>query len=96
MAKMASLYEETTRQMATLITEDEWLEKYQPTTDTPLADYGEDLRTVRLTPRVNVWTLIEEDEKLSIVNGLALVNRIGHYLTYKPWDIDDEIVVEVR
>ena len=97
MAKMASLYEETTRPMATSITEDEWDQQYNPLNDSLLQDHGRDLELVMLQPKDQIWTLVEaENEKLFIRNGYHIVNRIGYYITQKPWFPSDDIVVEVR
>lgn len=93
MAKMSSLHAEQT--MSRIITEDEWDHTYYPISDSPLNTWGEDLRLVRLTPKNNVWTLIEVDDQLLIVNGMHMVNRIGYYLTHLPWENEEVIVVKV-
>jgi hypothetical protein len=42
-----------------------------------------------------VWTLVENDGALSIVNGFHLVNRIGHFITDEPYKGDEPLEIPV-
>lgn len=52
------------------------------------------LAYVKEKPR-NVWTYIDGEEGTVIVNGYHLVNRIGHFVTYKPAEPETFYEVEV-
>jgi hypothetical protein len=90
MAKMASLHEETTRPATITITEDQWYAGYAPMTHTPL-DTVDDYVPVR-----NVWTLVDTDDKLYIVNGYHVVNKIGYHITEERWKHGQEIEVRIN
>jgi len=47
--------------------------------------YGNDLKWVMHADPMCVWTLIDNEGSLIIVNGFALVNRIGYFLTELPF-----------
>ncbi len=90
MAKMASLYEETTRQtQAIQITEDQWYARYAPMTDSPLDDVDD------YVPVRNVWTLVETDGSLYVLNGFHVVNKIGYHITEERWARGEEIEVRI-
>lgn len=42
-----------------------------------------------------VWTLVENDGKMSILSGFHLVNRIGHFITDTPHTGDDMLEIPV-
>jgi len=77
----------------------EWFETYKPKKnhlnrnhDTEMfetydIELGYVLATADLEPN-RVWTLIEGDVGLWIVNGYHLVNRLGYYITEKPFEGD--------
>ena len=48
--------------------------------------YGVELDYISTYPAEYVWTLISSDEKLHIRNGYRIVNRLGYFITKKPWD----------
>jgi hypothetical protein len=93
MAKMASLYEEMNR----AITEEEWDVQYEPVNNSPLETYGRDLELVMLFPSDQVWTLVDGDQHdMVILSGYRLVNRIGYYLTKKPFFPEENITVIIE
>jgi len=89
MAKMASLHEETTRPATISITEDQWINGYNPITHSPVD------KVDNFVPERNVWTLVEADDKLYILNGFRVVNKIGSHITEERWKYGQEIEVKV-
>ena len=78
---------------------DEWFDKYKPITNDHdeiriYETYGADLNYINSMPANFVWTLVDGDEDSVVVNGRAFVNRLGYYLTKKPHNTNDIIVVE--
>jgi len=69
---------------------DTWLETYKPIVN-PKDDtmywesFGNDLIELKKHKLHNIWTLIEEDGKEYIVNGIRLINRISFILTKQAW-----------
>ena len=93
MAKMASLHAEKTQ----VITEFEWDMQYEPINDSLLETFGKDLELVMLFPSDQVWTLVESDHYgMAVINGYHLVNRIGYYLTKKPFFPEETITVPIE
>lgn len=48
--------------------------------------YGDDLAFIYHCDKFHVWTLVETDtggEK--IIEGMRFVNRIGYFVTVRPW-----------
>jgi hypothetical protein len=90
MAKMASLYEETTRPTTVTITEDQWIHAYSPITHSPVD------KVDSFVPERNVWTLVETDDKLYILNGFRIVNKIGYHITEERWKHGQEIEVRIN
>jgi hypothetical protein len=91
MAKMASLYEETTRPpMAITISEDHWINAYIPITHSPIDTVSD------LIPERHVWTLVEAEGNLYILNGYRVVNKIGYHITEETWEPGYEIEVSVN
>ena len=76
-----------------IISDDVWYETYQPE-DKMYETYGEDLDYIKSMPAGYVWTLLDGDEDSVVVNGRAFVNRIGYYISKKPHNTNDLIVVE--
>lgn len=56
--------------------------------------YGDDLQFVVAQPQNKVWTWVDSDEGTVILNGYHLVNRIGYFVTEKPWSVEQAIQVE--
>lgn len=84
------------------ITNEQWEKTYLPIVNPITGDcdtsysfetYGEELDYVRSHDEHNVWTEIDGDNGVYIVNGYCLVNRIHYYVTEVPWTEDVEIVV---
>lgn len=38
----------------------------------------------------NVWTLVDAEEELYIIAGMHFVNRMGYFITEKPWEHEME------
>ena len=47
--------------------------------------YGAELNFVRNQHENKVWTLVEEDGVMFIISGFHFVNRVGYFVTEKPW-----------
>lgn len=87
MAKMASLHAE--KNQVTQITEDQWDARYIPITHTPVD------KVDNFVPDRHVWTLVDVDGDLYIVNGYATVNKIGYHITENKWALGEYIEVKV-
>ena len=57
--------------------------------------YGEELEYILLQDDKHVWTELDGDNGVYIVNGYHLVNRINYYLTNVPWQEDDDICITI-
>ena len=75
------------------LTFEEWEDKYQPLTDKnddcPISfeTYGDDLVFVMSKKNETIWTVVEVDNgDLHIIPGYHLCNRIGYFITEKPWE----------
>lgn len=79
------------------MTYEEWLDNYSPIindishpfsrAETMFETYGADWEKVKSTDLRHVWTWIEDDNGDDVlVAGRAFVNRLGYYITEKPWD----------
>lgn len=48
--------------------------------------FGPELEYVKAQPENKVWTLMDDDDgNPVIVSGFHFVNRVGHFVTEKPW-----------
>jgi len=85
---------------------DEWWETYKPIKNehsidsdysgiTAFETYGDELQYVLQQDDKHIWTEMDGDQGVSIVNGYHLVNRIQYYITVKPWTEDIEIPVSI-
>ena len=88
--------------MMTEITESEWSAKYRPIKNhlvkddtTSFETYGEELDFVCQQPHSTVWTEMDGDEGVYIVQGYHLANRIQYYITEIPWDDSDDIFITI-
>ena len=85
--------------MTKTITNQEWEDTYLPMTNSITSEgiayetYGDELDYVTQQDERFVWTEIDGDNGVYIVNGYHLVNRIQYYITNKMWNEDVEIVV---
>ena len=68
------------------ITDDQWLEEFEPTTDEMLIDFPTGY------PPERVWTVLDCDGVQIISAGLFLVNRVGWYVTKKEHSFNIEVV----
>jgi len=82
----------------TILTYDEWYDKYQPITNTftgyeekHFETFGEEVDFVRSQDDNLIWTEIDGDEGTYIVSGFHFVNRIHYFITEKPWEEDVEV-----
>lgn len=89
------------------LTEDEFVDSFQPVPNHLLAtagfDFGRggclfeasdpDLAFIRSQPMANVWTVIDGDECLEITDGMHTVNRLGYLLTERPCPPDTMVSV---
>lgn len=73
-----------------VMTDDQWVDEFEPH-EAFYETYGHEFEQVKNTPIKFVWTMLDEG---IIVNGMSFVNRIGYYITKKPHNPDDIIVVE--
>ena len=55
--------------------------------------YGEEEKYVYAQPENHVWTYVDGDNGTYLITGRAYVNRIGYFITAKPWTEDFEIQV---
>ena len=88
------------------MTYEKWLDCFQPATNSLTSNapfdglmfetFGAELDYVRTMPARQVWTLVEGDEnELIIIDGYHLVNRIGYFITDRPWHGNESIEVLV-
>lgn len=76
-----------------LISWSEWEEKYKPTTEV-MYDFFDEIRDTLPSPR-HLWTVVDNNPNsvyLDVIPGHRLFNRLGFYVTEKPWT-DDELTV---
>jgi hypothetical protein len=68
-----------------MISWDEWEDTYLPTT--PLALELEDIPDTTLP--CYVWTMVDGDGRFAnLWNGYRQFNRLGYFITEKPWSED--------
>ncbi len=83
------------------MTYEEWETKYRPMSNHLTGEcctyetYGEELEYVLLQDDRHVWTEMDGDNGVYLVNGYHLVNRINYYLTEIPWQEDDDICITI-
>jgi len=80
----------------------DWVKKYKPiphpnssTGFIYYETYGDDYELIKKASHNNVWTLVQADEDLVIINHLAWVNRVNYVITEVPYNPDEEIEVIV-
>ena len=84
------------------MTESEWSTKYRPIKNhlvkddtTSFETYGEELDFVASKDEQYIWTEMDGDEGVYIVNGYFLVNRIQYYVCELPWENNESIIITV-
>lgn len=74
-----------------------WCEEYRPLKNAVcerasfdgamFETFGDELAFIKDQPIGCVWTLIEaDDDCLVILSGFHFVNRLGHFVTERPWE----------
>ena len=89
---------------------EEWVELYQPKKNhlvenasfqdesgvgTMFETYGVELDWVKVQSPQHVWTYIDTEDGTAIVSGYSYVNRIGYFITKRPYNKNRMIYVEV-
>lgn len=79
---------------------DEWVKKYKPIPHPDSQNgylfyetFGDDYEMVKNANPNNVWTLVQADEDLIIINHFAWVNRVNYLITEVPYDPNEQIEV---
>lgn len=83
------------------MTYEEWTETYLPVktyTHTVhgsriFETYGDDLAFVNSCDKLHVWTLVETDNGDRIIEGCRFVNRLGYFVTVRPWSEPVEVTL---
>lgn len=88
------------------MTEEKWFEEYKPVPNhfDPNASwhdgehgymfetYGEEQDYIYAHDYKHVWTYMDVDNGSALVAGRHFVNRIGYFITEKPWESGEEYV----
>jgi hypothetical protein len=61
--------------------------------DVMFETYGDELDFVKSQNNNNVWTYVQGDLSMLLVNGYSIVNRLGYYITEVPWEDDKDYTV---
>ncbi|MBC45180.1 MAG: hypothetical protein CMO08_05185 [Thalassospira sp.] len=74
---------------------DEWCEEYRPIANDlcqgapydglMFETYGAEVEHVRRQDRACIWTLVQAEDELIILSGWHFVNRLGYFVTERPW-----------
>lgn len=89
-----------------VLTEDKWFDEYKPIYNhldsnaswndgeqgCMFETYGKEQEYVYSTHYKFVWTYMDVDGGTAIVAGRHFVNRIGYFVTEKPWETGDEYI----
>ena len=88
--------------MTNILTYEQWEATYQPMPNSIVEDdnfgyetYGEELEYVKLQNDHNIWTELDGDDGVSILNGFYVVNRIKYYITKTAWRDCDNLEVHI-
>lgn len=79
----------------------QWDEIYQPMVNSITNEgisyetYGDEEDYVSQQDERHVWTEVDGDNGVYIVNGMHYVNRIQYYITNKPWNDGENITITV-
>jgi hypothetical protein len=83
------------------VSNEQWEKIYKPITNLitneglSFETYGEELDYVASHDTRNVWTEMDGDNGVYIVNGFHYVNRIQYYVTEEAWNEGDDITITV-
>ena len=79
----------------------EWEAKYKPIPNHITGEccsfetYGDEVNFVASQDPMTVWTEMDGDNGVYLVNGMHYVNRIQYYVTEVPWQEDDDICITI-
>lgn len=79
------------------LTMDEFEEQFKPIKNPRCQDtilfeiYDDDIEYLKTQKTKNIWTLLDEDEKLYVTNGIRWINRLNYILTDIEWTGDVEV-----
>lgn len=88
------------------LTYDDWRDQYRPIANT-VADwasfdgtlfktYGPEFDAVRAADPACIWTLVDgDDDDMYVVSGCHFVNRLGYFITERPWIGEGEVEILV-
>ena len=83
------------------MTYEEWEVKYKPIPNHITGEccsfetYGDELAFVCSQDPNTIWTEMDGDNGVYLVNGYHYVNRIQYYVTEVPWQPDDDICITI-
>ena len=88
------------------LTYDDWRDQYRPIANTVtdwapfdgamFKTYGPELDAVRAADPACIWTLVDgSDDDLYVLSGCHLVDRLGYFITERPWAGDDPVEILV-
>ncbi len=85
---------------------DDWRDAYRPVRNTTRKDapfdglmfetFGPELDAVRAADPACVWTIVDgEDDSLWLLSGCHFVNRLGYFVTERPWNGIDQLEIRL-
>lgn len=80
---------------------EQWVEQYKPMTNAITNDglsyetYGDELEYILLQDDKHIWTEMDGDNGVHLVNGYHYANRIAYYITNVPWQEDEDICITI-
>ena len=88
------------------VTYDDWLAAYRPVRNSIREDVpfdgcmfetiGPELDAITAADPACVWTIVEgEDESLWLLSGCHFVNRLGYFITERPWSGIDQLEIRL-
>src|SRR5690606_11701593 len=89
------------------LTHTAWCADYRPRinpfrdrADAPLGGtmfeaFGPELDAVRAADQACVWTLVQDGTGLYILSGIHVANRLGYFVTERPWSGDGPAEIRV-
>lgn len=52
--------------------------------------FGQELDYVKQQPNKRIWTIVDEEDKLYVIAGFHIVNRLGYLVTNEEWSDEFE------
>ena len=83
------------------LTYEQWEEKYLPITNYITNEgfayetYGDEVNHVAQQDEHYIWTEMDGDNGVYLVNGFHYVNRIQYYITTNPWSEGDDVCITI-